>query len=206
MKNHYQILEIARDATVEQIKKAYFVMAKKYHPDSPSDPGSGRAGGNETEIKKFHKVAEAYKILSDKDSRKAYDLTLKPLDEGVKDVETEPAYESAHKGKRASYRDDELKEYHRNRFKKAWFRVLGFSLLIGLIGYFAAVIIGGVGLLGGVAGLLIGFSLSIGKNFKVESFFSSKKKQRAFRIFTWALFFVGLGYFVWLITKDLVLA
>lgn len=169
-------------------------MAKKYHPDS----------GDETEIKKFHEVAEAYKILSDPDSRKAYDLTLKPLDKGVKKVESKPVYESVHTGKRESYRDDELKEFHRNRFKKAVFRVVGFSILLGLIGYFAAGIIGGIGLLGGIAGLLIGFSLSIHKNFKVESFFSSKKSQKAFRIFTWLLFLCGLGYFVWLIARDFI--
>jgi len=194
MKNHYQILCIERDATAEQIKKAYFEMAKKYHPDS----------GDETEIKKFHEVAEAYKILSDKDSRKAYDLTLEPIDENVKKVEAKPIYESTRTEKRASYRDDELKEFHRNRFKKAIFRVVGFSLLIGLIGYFAAVIIGGIGLLGGVSGLLIGFSLSIHKNFKVESFFGSKKAQKIFRVFTWILFLCGLGYFVWLIASELV--
>lgn len=193
MEDHYKILGIKRAATPEEVKKAYFVMAKKYHPDS----------GDETEIKKFHEVAEAYKILSDKDAKKAYDLTLKPLDEGVKKVETEPAYESANKGERASYRDVELKEFHRNRYKKAVLRVVGFSLLVALIGYFAAVIIGGAGLWGGLAGLLIGFSLSIHKNFKVASFFSSKKKQRVFRVFTWVLLLVGLGYFVWLIVKDL---
>ncbi len=191
MEDHYKILGIDRDAKPEEVKKAYFVMAKKYHPDS----------GDETEIKKFHEVAEAYKVLSDKDSRKAYDSSLKPLDEGLKKVESEPVHKSAHTSKRASYRDVELKAFHRNRFKKAVFRVAGFSLLIGLIGYFAAVIIGGAGLSGGIAGFLIGFSLSIHKNFKVESFFDSKKKQKTFRIFTWVLFLIGLGYFVWLIAS-----
>lgn len=194
MKNHYEILGIKRLATSEEVKKAYFVMAKKYHPDS----------GDETEIKKFHEVAEAYKVLSDKDSRKAYDLTLDPLDENVNKVEVKPAFESVHTEKRASYRDDELKEFHRNRFKKAIFRVVGFSLLVGIIGYFAVVIIGGVSLLGGVAGLLIGFSLSIHKNFKVESFFDSRNAQKTFRIFTWLLFLCGLGYFVWLIVREFV--
>jgi curved DNA-binding protein CbpA len=196
LEHHYKILGIKRSAAPEEVKKAYFEMAKKYHPDS----------GDETEIRKFHEVADAYKILSDPDSRRAYDLTLKPLDEGVTKIESKPIYESAHTKKREVYRDVELKEFHRNRYKKAVFRVVGFSLLIGLIGYIAAVIIVDVGVFGGVAGLLIGFSLSIHKNFKVESFFTSKKQQRAFRIFTWLLFLCGLGYFVWLVAKDFVLA
>lgn len=194
MEDHYKILGIKRSATPEEVKKAYFEMAKKYHPDS----------GDETEIRKFHEVAEAYKILSDPDSRKAYDLTLEPLDKGVKKVKSKPAFESVHTGKRESYRDDELKVFHRNRFKKAIYRVIGFSLLVGLIGYVATVIIGSIGLWGGIAGLLIGFSLSIHKNFKIESFFSSSKLQRTFRIFTWLLLLCGLGYFVWLIARDFI--
>lgn len=194
MEDHYKTLGLKRSATPEEVKKAYFEMAKKYHPDS----------GDESEVKKFHEVAEAYKVLSESDTKKAYDLTLEPLEKDVKKVETKPAFESFRTEKRASYRDDELKEYHQNRFKKAVFRVVGFSVLVGVLGYAAAVIIGGVGYFGGVAGLLIGFSLSINKNFKVESFFDSKNKQKIFRIFTWLLFLAGLGYFVWLIVMDFV--
>ncbi len=194
MEDYYKILGIKRLATPEEVKKAYFEMAKKYHPDS----------GDETEIKKFHEVAEAYKTLSDEDSRRVYDLSLGPIDEGVKKVESNPAHEPIRTSKRESYRDDELKEFHKNRYKKAVLRVIGFSLLVGVVGYVATVIIGGIGLWGGAAGLLIGFSLSIHKNFKVESFFSSKKAQKAFRIITWILFLIGLGYFVWLIVSDFI--
>ncbi|MFH0837690.1 MAG: J domain-containing protein [Patescibacteria group bacterium] len=194
VKNFYEILGVARNANADQIKKAYFVMAKKYHPDS----------GDESEVKKFHEVAEAYKILSDPESRKAYDLTFGPVDQEVKKAEDKPVSETMRTGHREAYRDEELKEFHKNRYKKAIFRVIGFSLLLGVIGYFTAVIIVGVGILGGVAGLLIGFSLSIHKNFKVESFFDSKKSQKAFRVFTWFLFLCGLGYFVWLIARDFI--
>jgi curved DNA-binding protein CbpA len=192
LKDHYKTLGIKRSATPEEVKKAYFEMAKKYHPDS----------GDETEIKKFHEVAEAYKVLSEPESRKAYDISLGAVESEKKRVETGPAYKSAHAGKREAYRDVELKEFYRNRYKKAWFRVVGFSILVGVIGYIAAVIIGDAGFLGGLAGVLIGFSLSLYKNFKVESFFDSKKKQKAFRVFTWLLFLCGLGYFVWLLVRD----
>ena len=193
MKSHYDILGINQNASQEEIKKAYFEMAKKYHPDA----------GDETEIQKFHEVAEAYKVLSDSDSRKAYDLSLEPIEEGAKKVETEPADQTARTGKRESYRDAELKEFHRNRFKKAWFRVIGFTLFVGFIGYLLATVLGGTGLWGGISGLFIGFSLSINKNFNVSSFFQSDKAHKAFRMFTWLLFILGLGYFAWLIARDL---
>ena len=166
-------------------------MAKKYHPDS----------GDDAEVKKFHKVAEAYKILSDPDSKKAYDIAS-GVKEEVKKVEAEAKYKTAHAPKRDSHRDVELKEFHKNRYKKAVMRVVGFSFFVGLIGYLAAVIIGGIGLLGGASGVFIGFSLSIHKNFKVSSFFDSDKSHLLFRIFTWSLFAIGLMYFTWLIARG----
>ena len=54
MKNLYEILGIEKTATPERIKKAYFIMAKKYHPDS----------ADEAEVQKYYEVEEAYQILS----------------------------------------------------------------------------------------------------------------------------------------------
>ncbi len=195
MDDHYKILGIEKSATPEEVKKAYFVMAKKYHPDS----------GDETEVQKFHEVAEAYKILSDPDSRKAYDISLGVVDEEVKKVETEPKFQTTHTSKREAHRDVELKEFHKNRFKKAAMRVVGFTLFVGLIGYFVGPVLGGQGLLGGLAGLFVGFSLSINKNFKVRTFFQTDKAHEAFFVFTWLLFLAGIGYFTWLIAKDIFL-
>lgn len=61
MQDYYKILGVARNASAEDIKKAYYKMAHKYHPDK---------GGDE---KKFKEVNEAYQILSDKDKRAQYD-------------------------------------------------------------------------------------------------------------------------------------
>ena len=61
MKNYYQILGISRDASQEEIKKAYRKLAHKYHPDK---------GGDE---KKFKEINEAYQILSDKEKKTQYD-------------------------------------------------------------------------------------------------------------------------------------
>lgn len=61
MKDYYQILGVPKDASPEEIKKAYYKLAQKYHPDK---------GGDE---KKFKEINEAYQVLSDKEKRAQYD-------------------------------------------------------------------------------------------------------------------------------------
>ncbi len=60
-KDYYQILGVSREASPEDIKKAYHKLAHKFHPDK---------GGDE---KKFKEISEAYQILSDKEKRSQYD-------------------------------------------------------------------------------------------------------------------------------------
>jgi molecular chaperone DnaJ len=61
-KDYYEILGISKDASDDEIKKAYRKMAHKYHPD--------KDGGDE---EKFKEVNEAYQTLSDKGKRAQYD-------------------------------------------------------------------------------------------------------------------------------------
>ncbi|KAK9744328.1 DnaJ C terminal domain [Popillia japonica] len=63
-KDYYKILGINKDATDDDIKKAYRKMALKYHPDKNKAP-------NAEEI--FKEAAEAYEVLSDKKKREIYD-------------------------------------------------------------------------------------------------------------------------------------
>ncbi|XP_059479801.1 protein tumorous imaginal discs, mitochondrial isoform X2 [Neocloeon triangulifer] len=64
-KDYYQILGVARNSSPKDIKKAYYQLAKKFHPDTnKGDPDSG---------KKFQEVSEAYEVLSDETKRKEYD-------------------------------------------------------------------------------------------------------------------------------------
>jgi molecular chaperone DnaJ len=61
MKDYYKILGVPPDASDDEIRKAYYRLAHKYHPDK---------GGDE---KKFKEINEAYRILSDKEKRAQYD-------------------------------------------------------------------------------------------------------------------------------------
>ena len=65
MATYYDILEIKTDSTIDDIKRAYRILALKYHPD--------KCGGNSD---KFQKIKEAYDILSDTNKRLLYDSTI----------------------------------------------------------------------------------------------------------------------------------
>ncbi|VDN55165.1 unnamed protein product [Dracunculus medinensis] len=63
-RDYYEILGLKNDATTNDIKKAYYELAKKYHPDVNKDPGASA---------RFQEVSEAYEILSDETKRAQYD-------------------------------------------------------------------------------------------------------------------------------------
>ena len=63
-KEYYDILGVPRDASEEDIKKAFRQQALKYHPDRNKDAGSAE---------KFKEINEAYQVLSDPEKRKMYD-------------------------------------------------------------------------------------------------------------------------------------
>lgn len=64
-RDYYEILGVAKDATQDEIKKAYRKLALKYHPD--------RNPGNKDAEDKFKEATEAYDALSNPEKRKAYD-------------------------------------------------------------------------------------------------------------------------------------
>ena len=66
MPDYYSILGIGRNASEEEVKKAYKALAKKWHPDK-------NAGNEEQAEKRFTEIANAYEVLSDAEKRKLYD-------------------------------------------------------------------------------------------------------------------------------------
>ena len=65
-RDYYEVLEVSKTATDEELKKAYRRLAKKYHPDAnPNNKAEAEA--------KFKELNEAYEVLSDKQKRAMYD-------------------------------------------------------------------------------------------------------------------------------------
>jgi curved DNA-binding protein len=64
--DYYQILGVSRDATPDEIKKAYRKLAMKYHPDKVK-------GDKKPAEEKFKQISEAYAVLSNPEKKKEYD-------------------------------------------------------------------------------------------------------------------------------------
>ena len=63
-KDYYTIMGVARDATQDEIKRAYRKLARKYHPDVSKEPDAEA---------RFKELGEAYEVLKDPEKRVAYD-------------------------------------------------------------------------------------------------------------------------------------
>lgn len=122
VKTHYEILEINQDASSQEIKHAYYILAKKYHPDI-----------NPKTAEKFRKIKEAYDILSNTELRAQYDLTLittqstdellavtEDLEEALKDF-LKDEVKSTKKKKTTNKKKSQSKqaEIHKTAYKKS---------------------------------------------------------------------------------------
>jgi molecular chaperone DnaJ len=64
-RDYYDVLGVSKDASAPDIKKAYYALAKKFHPDTNKDDADAE--------KKFQEVNRAYEVLKDDDKREIYD-------------------------------------------------------------------------------------------------------------------------------------
>jgi DnaJ-class molecular chaperone len=64
---HYDVLQVSRDASAEEIKRAFRTLSLKWHPDRNSSPDA---------ISKFQEISSAYEILSDDAKRREYNCEL----------------------------------------------------------------------------------------------------------------------------------
>jgi DnaJ-class molecular chaperone len=67
MDDYYGILELNKNASVDEIRRSFRMLALKYHPDKNKNAGSKE---------KFMKIVEAYEVLSDANGKKNYDESI----------------------------------------------------------------------------------------------------------------------------------
>ena len=85
-KDYYEVLEIPREASEADVKKAYRKLARKYHPDVNKEPDAEA---------KFKEATEAYEVLGDPENREKYDRLGKNWKQG-ESFSPPPGWENAH--------------------------------------------------------------------------------------------------------------
>jgi curved DNA-binding protein CbpA len=101
--NYYAVLGVDSEATIEQIEKAYFDLARKVHPDI--------AGGGQEASARFMLINEAFQTLSDSDQRRKYDESLASPDGTSADSPEAVASQREQRGMQSM--DKELKKANR---------------------------------------------------------------------------------------------
>jgi curved DNA-binding protein CbpA len=131
--NLYNILNVGRHSTKEEIKKAYRKLALQWHPDKNKSP---KAHDN------FIEINEAYLILSDEDARVKYNVEYDFHFSKITQIEVEPIYaentsnRSSNSDKqKSSYRDPDLNNWSfsakKQSEKYASMSFSDFAILIG---------------------------------------------------------------------------
>lgn len=102
LKNHYETLGIPSSATLAEIRRAYRILARRYHPDV--NPGAASE-------ERFKAIADAYRVLSDEVKRQEFDQTLAD--------EMKSAFERGHEAYQQAIRNAAAKDRARRRFEQA---------------------------------------------------------------------------------------
>jgi curved DNA-binding protein len=114
-KDYYQQMGLARDATADDIKKAYRRLARKYHPDVSKEPDA------EARFKEF---GEAYEVLKDPQKRAAYDQLSDKWKAG-QEFQPPPDWDTGFEGAGRGF--DNQQEREHSDFFEALFRRAGAS-------------------------------------------------------------------------------
>ena len=83
IKDYYKVLGLDRTASAEEIKKTYYKLVRKLHPDRNPD--------NKEAVERFNEINEAYRHLGDLDKRLEYSMLLHRQDE-IKEEAKEKYY------------------------------------------------------------------------------------------------------------------
>ncbi len=127
--NHYQVLGIRRNASHEEIKKAYKSLAKKYHPDV--NPG------NSFYEEHFKKINEAQEVLLDKTKRDLYDIKLYQLENPYVNYNTTSSQTQYKTKRKQSAPSSQKRQYYSlNITKKQGLAILSFFAFMSIVGYF----------------------------------------------------------------------
>lgn len=106
-KDYYKILGVERNATPEQIKKQYRLLARKYHPDVSKEPNCEE---------KFKEVHEAYDVLKDPEKRRTYDQFGTYHNQPGGSFKTPPGWEHQYSGDSFEGNSGAYSEFFENIF------------------------------------------------------------------------------------------
>jgi len=107
MNNYYDILEIESNASFEEIKKAFRILAIKYHPDKNL--------GDNYFTDKFIEVKQAYDVLSNKDQRALFDKEIYNIAQKPQNKEDKRQQTQEQKEREDHYYRDPFKPYYSDR-------------------------------------------------------------------------------------------
>jgi curved DNA-binding protein CbpA len=132
LKNYYDILGLEKNSSQIEIKKAYRILAFKFHPDkNPS----------ELENEQFKQINEAYSVLGDEYKRRNYDLNFNYLNDSLsrKKPRDQAYYNKYQRGRNTNYKKQNFqpkkKVSHRKEFKKLEYFMFYVLLSFGVIGF-----------------------------------------------------------------------
>ena len=123
--SYYDVLEVKKTATQDEIKKAFHVLAREYHPDKNT-----RATEKVKQLgeKKFREVNEAYSVLKDPSKRRQYDAKIKEFEDAKN-----PASASSQSDQKTATPRSSPKAAKKINKKRIFWGIVGLLIFIGIV-------------------------------------------------------------------------